>query len=245
MRLDKAGDADEVARLIDHAAGLGITSLHCSSEYETFPLFREAWARRGSRAPAQVIAKVGIPHFGEPRFSAARFREKVDFYLAELSLERIDVVQWLLRYDLSQEDARRRILDESAGEIAAVAADLKGSGKIGALVSFPYTLGVAQAVLKMDYCDGLALYVNPLEREMDPMLERAAALDKPVIAIRPFAAGRIFSETKLEPSDALDHVFGFPAVVSAVVSASSREHLDLLGRYASPAPVDGGTDVAL
>jgi aryl-alcohol dehydrogenase-like predicted oxidoreductase len=245
MRLDKAGDVAGAARILDHALELGITSFHCSSEYETFPLFREAWARRRNRASAQVIAKLAVPHFGESGFCAARFREKVDSYLNALSLERIDVVQWLLRYDLKQESARRRILAESADEISAVVADLRKSGKIGALVSFPYTAGVAEAVLRMDFCDGLAVYVNPLEREMDPVLETAASLGKAAIAIRPYAAGRVFSEAKLEPSDALDHVFSFPAVVSAVVSASSKEHLEILGRFTSSTPGDGGNDVSL
>jgi aryl-alcohol dehydrogenase-like predicted oxidoreductase len=245
MRLDKAGDVAAAARILDHALELGITSFHCSSEYETFPLFREAWGRRRKRIPTAVIAKVAVPHFGESRFSASLFREKIDFYLDALSLERLDVVQWLLRYDLKQEDARRRILAESAEEVSALIADLRKSGKIGALVSFPYTAGVAEAVLQMDFCDGLAVYVNPLEREMDLMLDIASSLGKAAVAIRPYAAGRVFTEAKLEPSDALDHVFSYPAVVSAVVSASSTEHLDVLGRYASSAPVDGGNDVSL
>jgi aryl-alcohol dehydrogenase-like predicted oxidoreductase len=245
MRLDKAGDAAAAARILDHALELGITSFHCSSEYETFPLFQQAWRRRRNQGRTEVIAKVAVPHFGESRFSSSLFREKIDFYLDALSIERLDVVQWLLRYDLKQEDARRHILAESAEEISALAADLRKSGKIGALVSFPYTVGVAQDVLPMDFCDGLAVYVNPLEREMDSMLDAAHSLGKAAIAIRPYAAGRVFTEAKLEPTDALDHVFGFPAVVSAVVSASSAEHLDVLGRYASSAPVDGGSDVPL
>ena len=97
----------------------------------------------------------------------------------------------------------------------------------------------------MDYCDGLAVYVNPLEREMDAVIESAASLGKGVVAIRPYAAGRIFSETDLAPSDALDHVFGFPAVVSAVVSASSTENLDLLRQYESSHSLNGRPDVSV
>jgi aryl-alcohol dehydrogenase-like predicted oxidoreductase len=245
MRLNGAGDVAGAARIIDHALELGITSFHCSSEYETFPLFEQAWSRRQSRDAGSVIAKVGVPHFGEPRFSARAFREKVDSYLKSLSIERLEVVQWLLRYDLRDEDGRQRILAESEEEISALVADLKRSGKIAALVSFPYTQGIADAVLQMDFCDGLALYVNPLEREMDEAIHSAARLGKGVLAIRPYAAGRVFSETDLAPSDALDHVFGFPAVLSAVVSASSAGHLDTLHRYASSHPLNGRHDVSL
>lgn len=245
MRLNGAGDVAGAARIIDHALELGITSFHCSSEYETFPLFEEAWSRRQNRGSASIIAKVAVPHFGEPRFCAKTFREKIDFYLKALSLERLDVVQWLLRYELREEAARQRILAESEEEISALVADLKRSGKIAALVSFPYTQGIAEAVLRMDYCDGLAVYVNPLEREMDPLIQSAGTLGKGVVAIRPYAAGRVFSETELAPSDALDHVFSFPAVVTAVVSASSKAHLDLLGRYESSNPLSGRHDVPL
>lgn len=245
MRLNGAGDVAGAARIIDHALELGITSFHCSSEYETFPLFEQAWSRRQNRAAGSVIAKVGVPHFGEPRFCARTFREKVDSYLKSLSLERLEVVQWLLRYELREETARQRILAESEEEISALVADLKRSGKIAALVSFPYTQGIAEAVLQMDFCDGLAVYVNPLEREMDAVIQSAAPLGKGVVAIRPYAAGRIFSETELAPSDALDHVFSFPAIVSAVVSASSTEHLDLLWQYESSHPLNGRHDVSI
>jgi aryl-alcohol dehydrogenase-like predicted oxidoreductase len=227
MRLSRAGDGAAAAALLQHANEIGITTFHCSSEYETFPLFRQAWRQAEVRG-AKMIAKVAVPHFGEDRFSVAAFRDKIDFYLDALALERLDVVQWLLRYDLKQEEARLRILNEAAAEIAGVVEDLKHEGKIGSCVGFPYTPQVADALLEADYCDGLAVYVNPLEREMDQYVEAAAERHKVVIAIRPFAAGRLFAETRLTAQDALEHVFRFPAVATAVVSASSKEHLDAL-----------------
>jgi len=231
MRLSKAGDAAAATDLLHDALEMGISSFHCSSEYETFPLFREAWGLVPNRNHATMIAKVAVPHFGEDRFSAAAFRQKVDFYLGALSLERLDIVQWLLRYDLKQEEARLRILQEARDEISGVVEELKREGKIGGCVGFPYTAPIAEVLLDEDYCDGLALYVNPLEREMDRFVEAAASKGKAVIAIRPFAAGRLFTESALSADDALTHVFQFPAVVTAVVSASSRQHLDALRPY--------------
>ena len=235
MRLSKAGDAAEAAELLHQAIDLRITSFHCSSEYETFPLFREAWRLTTNRRQATMIAKVAVPHFGEDRFSVAAFRQKIDLYLDALSLERLDVVQWLLRHDLKQEEARLRILQEAAEEISGVIDALKREGKIGSCVGFPYTAPVAERLLDQNYCDGLAVYVNPLEREMDRFVEAAAQRSKAVIAIRPFAAGRLFTETALSAGDALAHVFQFPAVATAVVSASSRQHLDALRPHLAPA----------
>lgn len=230
MRLSRAGDAAAASALIDQAADAGLTSLHCSSEYDTFPLFAEAWKRRSAEARRRstLMAKVAAPHFGEDSFSAATVRAKIDFYLQILEVERLDVVQWLLRYDLKQEDARIRIFEEAEEEGAAAAAELKRAGKIGSFISFPYTTGIGERAIRADFCDGLALYVNPLEREMDPLIASAAEHGKPIVAIRPFAAGRLFSETELGAEDAFAHVFGFPAVVSAVVSVSCPEHLDAL-----------------
>jgi aryl-alcohol dehydrogenase-like predicted oxidoreductase len=237
MRLDSAGDADAAARILAHAFDIGITSLHCSSEYESFALLREAWTRARGAAPASlsVVAKIASPHFGEDRFSPQALRAKVDFYLGALGLERLGVVQWLLRHDLKQEDARLRILRESADALNATVEALKREGKIGAFVSFPYTAAVAAEALRMDQVDGLALYVNPLEHEMDFFLGEAERLDKPVIAIRPYAAGRLFTETRLGAADAIDYALGFPAVATAVVSASSRAHLDSLRPWLAPA----------
>ena len=233
MRLDRTGHADAAAALLNYAFDAGITGVHCSSEYDSFPLFREAWARGrfpGKRKPA-VIAKIGVPHFGESAFSADAFRRKVDFYLRELGLERIDVIQWLLRFDLQQEEERLRILEEAREPLAELMEDLRASGKAAALVSFPYTDRVAERALDEPYCDGLALYVNPLEREMERHIRRAGEKGKAVVAIRPFAAGRLFAETTCSADAALAHVFAFPAVETAVVSASSRAHIDALRHH--------------
>jgi aryl-alcohol dehydrogenase-like predicted oxidoreductase len=228
MRLDRAGDAAAVAALIDHAGGIGIDSLHCSSEYESFPLFSAAWARLGADKARRfrLIAKGAAPHFGEEHFSAATLRAKVEAYLAALSVERLDIVQWLLRFDLAQEERRLDILERSRDEIARVVADLKAEGKIAGFISFPYTAGLADAVIAEDYCDGLAVYLNLLERGMEPQIAEAAARGKMVFAIRPLAAGRIVEEKVAAPAEALDFVLANPGVTATIVSASSIAHLD-------------------
>lgn len=227
MRLGDAADAE--ALLVD-AFRLRITSLHCSSEYDTYPLFRDAFRNVQTTAPADVaiIAKVAAPHFGEGRFVAADFRSKVQFYLDTLGLDTLGVVQWLLRHDLKDEAARARIFDAAKDEVAEVVGDLKSRGMIGACVGFPYTAPIAERLVATDFVDGLAVYVNPLEREMDQFVLAAAAKGKSTLAIRPFAAGRLFRETRLNHAEALDYVFRLPGIATAVVSASSVEHLEQL-----------------
>lgn len=234
MRLPAEPDGASPDRLLVHAHASGLTSFHCSSEYASFPTFCEAWRRSGlANTGTEIIAKVAAPHFGEDRFSASAFRGKIEDYLSALGIEQLGVVQWLLRYDLKQEERRHQILAEAEAEIAATVADLKREGKIAALVAFPYTVGMADKLIGADFCDGLAVYLNPIEGEMDGIVQECGRAGKQVLAIRPFAAGRLFSETKLTPQDALNHVFSFPAVVTAIVSASSRRHLDELAQFAS------------
>jgi aryl-alcohol dehydrogenase-like predicted oxidoreductase len=236
MRLGNAADAEA---LLADAFGLGITSLHCSSEYETYPLFRDAFRNLRGTAPADltVIAKVAAPHFGEDRFVAADFRSKVQFYLDTLGLETLGVVQWLLRHDLKDEAARARIFDAAQDEVAEVVQDLKGRGMIGACVGFPYTAPIAKRLVAANFMDGLAVYVNPLEHEMDEFVAAAAAKGKSTIAIRPFAAGRLFRESPLNPVEALNYVFNMPGIAAAVVSASSVEHLEQLRACFPGSPV--------
>jgi aryl-alcohol dehydrogenase-like predicted oxidoreductase len=231
MRLPDRSPA-EVAELIEHALALGIDTFHCSTEYATFPLLQEAWSLLRSRsAGVKLIGKVGVPHFGEDRFSKAALVAKVDTYLSALRTDHLHVLQWLLRYDLKQEEARLRILEESREEVAEVVAELKQAGKISAFVGFPYTIPVAERLLGSHHCDGLAVYVNPLEHEMDDLVTAAAAVHKGVLAIRPFAAGKFLETPGSTADQALAHVFGFPAVQTAIVSASSRQHLDELSRW--------------
>lgn len=233
MRLSVAGGTAEAARLLGEARGLGITTFHCSSEYGTYGLFRDAWSAADLGAGCSIMAKVAAPHYGEDRFSPPAFRAKIEAYLSDLCLPRLDVVQWLLRYDLKQEQARVEIMRDAASEIAEVVAALKAEGKIGAMIGFPYSPMVAQELIAARYCDGLALYINPLEHELDGFIAPCGAAGKSVVAIRPYAAGRVFCETQSTAHDALRYVFDHPEVTSAVVSASSRKHLEALASFAA------------
>lgn len=243
-RLSVAEGVALLSRLID----AGVTSLHVSSEYESFPHFAEIFrALRAERdlSALQVIAKAASPHFGEEAFDARQFEAKIDYYLETLGIDAVDVAQWLLRFDLKQPDARERILERDAEAVSRCAEQLRAVGKIRALVSFPYTEGVALRALALPECDGLALYVNPFEPELASLLDRAEAASKSVIAIRPLAAGRVagdaaedialLKQVTGEDADdadsrvgaALRYALAHPAVVTTVVSLNSIAQADV------------------
>lgn len=229
MRLAGVADRRAAADLLRGAIDGGISTFHCSSEYPSFELFSGLWRELGdARSGTQLIAKVGVPHFGEDSFDPAAFRAKIEGYLSALAVDRVDVVQWLLRYDIAQPEARLRILAEGHERIADIVQALRSEGKMGAFVAFPYDQPMAHAVLATDLCDGLAVYLNPLEREMEQQVRRCGEMGNAVVAIRPFAAGRLFQETDLDAQAALSHALSFPQVATTVASVSSVAHLDAL-----------------
>lgn len=189
-RVDREPINDLLLRLVD----LGVDCVHTSNEYGSFDAFRSGWRHIQARRPnigLKLICKVSAPSFGEAKFDAVEFERRIDDYLRALNVEHLDVVQWLFRGDLQHEDSRTASFDASADVIGATVDRLRQAGKLGALVCFPYTRGFADRALTATWCDGLTLYVNPLERDLAGLLDTTAVAGKSVIAIRPFAAGRV------------------------------------------------------
>jgi aryl-alcohol dehydrogenase-like predicted oxidoreductase len=230
MRLDERG-LDDAAweALLREAIERGVTTLHSSSEYESYPRFCGLVARlRG--LPIQHIVKLADPHFGELGFDAARFEARVDAYLAGLGAERLDVVQWMWRGDLKRESDRRTGLDWDRGAIRAAFDALRAKGKLGAVATFPYTAGFADRLIGGPggpLGEGLAVYLNPAEREMLPQIRAAARAGMGTVAIRPLAAGHALAGATA--AACVRGVLAEPGVATAVVTFSSRAHLgDLL-----------------
>lgn len=227
MRLNRAGSSEQVAHLIRKALEMGVTSFHVSREYATWPLFVDAWSRvrPAKLQDIQIIAKIGAPHFKENRFDPLMFQDGVDEYRRDLRVDHLDVVQWLLRYDLNHERGRQEIFDRDADLISEATRAMRDVGTIGGLMSFPYTRAIAERALKSPWCDGLTLYCNPLELDMVDLFDEAGRRGKKIVAIRPFAAGRLFDETSMSVRDAVQFPLSHPAVSTVIVSNSSVARL--------------------
>lgn len=219
--------AREWAQFLVQIFEKGITTFHASSEYESFPLFCEALAiaRASSGISPKLILKVAEPHFGDQGFDAGRLQRRIDESCAALAVPRIDYMQWMWRAGLGDDPARCNEFQELAGtKIASIASALKKEGRVSCFACFPYTPAFADAALNYPWMEALVIYRNPLEQEYDHLLNKAMAAQKPVIALRPFAAGRTFG-AGLSVKDALSHCFAHPGVRSAVVTFSSLAHL--------------------
>jgi aryl-alcohol dehydrogenase-like predicted oxidoreductase len=233
MRIhERALDDAAWEALLREAIERGVTTLHSSSEYESYPRFRGLVARLRGLA-VQHVVKLADPHFGEAGFDAARLEARVDAYLGELGAERIDVVQWMWRGDLKDEPGRLAGFDRERGAIRAAFDDLRRKGKLGAVAPFPYTAAFADRVIGggapggvAPLCEGLAVYLNAAERELLPQIRAAARAGMGVVAIRPLAAGKALAGHTAEAC--VREVLAEPGVATAVVTFSSRAHLDEL-----------------
>ena len=257
MRPATVGE-DDAVDLLHSLLDSGVTSFHSSREYESYDYFR-AVLRKTLRSrgptPVQHIVKIAVPHFDEKRFSAAKFRARVDQELVALDAERLDVVQWLIRQTPNEDELRLPILKRAATELAECWAELKRAGKVGALTVFPYTIPFAAEALQLDLCDGLATYLNLLETEsgslLDAMLERGQGF----LAIRPLLGGSLTGENtvpghlreavaslQITAEDFVAFCLSFPllhpAVTSIVLSVSSKSHAEFAQSVVARAEVD-------
>ena len=223
MRLAEKGlDLRQTVDLLLRLADGGVDTFHSSREYDSHALFCAGLAglrrARAGLRPVHVV-KLGVPHFDEGRFRAARLTALVDEQLRALGTERLDVVQWLVRHNPNRDAPRLAVLADAAAEVAEAAAALKRAGKIGALAAFPYSRSFAEAALAYDWLDGLVDYLNPYETESAALLDRLDG--RGFVALRPFAAGRL-----RDVEVALGYALGRPAVATAVASLNSPAQVE-------------------
>jgi aryl-alcohol dehydrogenase-like predicted oxidoreductase len=222
MRMnERAVDDSAWVRLLAESMELGVTTFHASNEYASHEHFCAVFAQLERRI-AKVIVKLAEPHFGDGAFDRARWRDKLDAYLRELGIERLDVVQWMWRGDLKDEPGRLAGFARDRAAILDAFAESKREGKLGAVAPFPYTAGFCDDIIAGGF-DGIAVYLNPIERDLVPQIERAADAGMATIAIRPLCAGKALASTT--PAECVRMVLGQRGVATAVVTYSSLEHL--------------------
>ena len=196
---------------LEKAIERGVNFIHSSYEYETRWLTGRLLKAHRKRADMHHIIKVNVPDWEEPRFSRNSFRRQVESALIELGAERIAVVQHLQRGVSRKEimtdtgnQHRLAQFDEVSSELAEITGELRQAGKIGTVMSFPYTVDFARLAVEADVYSGLVAYFNLLETEMVEFFPRLREQGKDFVAIRPLAGG-ILTEKRVDreslPSD--------------------------------------------
>jgi len=231
MRLHESGrSAEEWADFFLAAHDLGVTTLHSSTEYESFLLFRAILERLAARAPQarfRHMVKLGAPHFDEDAFDADRLHARVEDYRTRLGADCIADVQWMWRHGVQDDASRIERFLAAAPDIARAAQTLKDKGWIERLLCFPYTPAFAAAAVDCRAIDGLAVYRNTEETGYDAAIDRAGALGKACVVIRPFFGGKLL-EHGADAVALLRFALDKPAIESAVVSCSKLDRLEAL-----------------
>lgn len=229
MRLNEKSLSDsDWHNLLRRSYELGITTLHSSDEYESFPRFVKIVRElQDEGLEFQHVIKLGEPHFGSNSFSAQQFNSRLESYCQALGVEQLDVVQWLWRGDLKDEASRLEGLAIYTDVVQQAVKAARTKGTIGALVCFPYTVSFAKEVLACDWCDGLTVYLNPLETEMQELLPSLSKEEKAAIAIRPLAATKALHQN-YSLQNCLTTAFASTTVTAAMVSWSSEQQLQSL-----------------
>jgi aryl-alcohol dehydrogenase-like predicted oxidoreductase len=258
MRLDAGRMTEgEACALLVHLLDHGVTSFHCSPEYESHRFFCASLRRARRERPGvevEIIAKVAAPHFEDARFSSELLEARVESLRDELGVERIAVLQWLLRTKPISDGPRLAMLRESRSEIEDALDTLVSTGRASVITSFPYSGLFAETVLELRSVRGLATYLNLVELETVALLDRMFARGQGLVALRPLAAGtlarsvkeqtalpgaphfdreaveRALADAGVGPSAIAHFALRFPllhpAVASVVVSISSLAHAD-------------------
>ncbi|MCB9666355.1 MAG: aldo/keto reductase [Alphaproteobacteria bacterium] len=204
MRLDPARlGRDDAVRLLAHLVDHGVDTVHTSHEYASHAYALDVLAafRRAHPARRLVhVVKLAEPHFEDPfTLDPARLLARLDAAQAELGVDRVDVLQWLLR-SKPIEDGPRLALLRDRGRALADALDARvREGRLGAWGVFPYGVPFAEAAVGLPGCAGLVSYLGLAEREHVGQLDALQEAGQAFVAIRPLWGGRLTARGLADP----------------------------------------------
>jgi hypothetical protein len=207
---------------------LGITSLHSSSEYDTFPLLCKILGKlaKTDNAPKfRHVVKLAEPSFDDAGFDAARLAEKVAEYSAALGTNCVQDIQWMWRHNLSDDAERIDAFKRNLASLTDAVAGLKSQGRIERFFCFPYSPAFASEALKSGTIDGLTVYRNAQETEYDAAIDSCAELGKPVLVIRPLYAGKVLEQSAKSAADHVQYSLNLPAIEAGIISSNNLDHI--------------------
>lgn len=190
----------EARKIVETALDAGVNCFHSSEDYGTWWLLGEVLGTRPERDDIHHVIKLTTPDYDESFFDPSLVRASVERALAALHTERISFVQHLHRGPrvspseaYSEKGDSRRIARfiESQSEIGEIFDDLKREGKIGAVVTFPHTMGFLEASLTAHIYGGVVHFLNLLETEIVPLLPRLESEAVGLFALRPLLQGML------------------------------------------------------
>ncbi|EWG98256.1 aldo/keto reductase [Halomonas sp. BC04] len=187
-------------RAVEAALSGGVNCIHSSGDYGTRWMLSEILADHPQRKDIHHIIKMTSPDYEEGEFDPKVLRNDVEEALRDLHTDRIAIVQHLQRgphvpkveaYAEAGDQRRIEALPEIIGPLQETFAELKQEGKVGHLITFPHTMGYAQAALDSGAYEGVAHFLNLIEPEALEILDRLEREGKGFLAIRPLLQGML------------------------------------------------------
>lgn len=185
---------------LEMALDAGVNCIHSSEDYGTWWMIGQTLRSRSNRTEVHHVIKTTTPDYQETEFSPAQVRHDVESALRELHAERISFVQHLQRgpnvskedaYSTSGDDRRIQALSSIADGFGEVIENLRDEGKVAHGVTFPHTMGFAEAALSTGHYAGVAHFFNLIETEALPLLDRSEREGFGYFAIRPLLQGML------------------------------------------------------
>ena len=185
---DEKSKAGELA--LRRALDAGVNFIHSSYEYDTRWMLAKVLKGHPLRRQIHHVIKVPVPDFKDgDRFDADKFRLHIDQALRELHAERISVLQWMWRSDPNSDQRRLPLLGQIIDDVLETYENMRDQGKVGYLMTFPYTVPCGRAAMKTGKFAGLIAYYNLIEMEMADLFEELQQRDMGFLCIRPFYEG--------------------------------------------------------
>jgi len=167
---------DDTSRLgelaLRRALDAGVTFVHSSYEYGTRWMMNRVLKDHPARHDLHHVIKVPVPDFDDgDRFDPAKFRLRIEEALTDLCADRIDVLQYMWRSDPNTDERRLPLLARILDDVTATFEGMRDEGKVGYLITFPYTVACGRAAVETGAFAGLIAYYNLVEMEMADLFD--------------------------------------------------------------------------
>ena len=190
---DEKSKAGEQA--LRRALEVGINFLHSSYEYGTRWMMARVLEKHPKRTEVHHVIKLPVPDAKDQgRFDPAKFRMRVEEALRDLHAERISVLQWMWRSNPNEDARRLPLLNSIIDDVTATFEQMRDQGKVGHLMTFPYTAACGQAALDTGRFSGLIGNYNLLEPAFSGLFDQMYQRDMSFLAFRPLYQGILSDE---------------------------------------------------
>ncbi|MBE0414631.1 aldo/keto reductase [Yoonia sp.] len=196
MRAPQTQDDPAVAqhqRALRAAIDRGVNFIHSSYEYGVRWLMTPVLRDHPRRHDLLHVIKAPVPDWDDGGFDPAKLEAHIDAALRELCTDRIALVQWMWRCRPHEDPPRLTLLAGIRDAVAESFERLRDKGKVAHMGCFPYFPQSAEAALDIPGNRALIAYYNPIEMEMLPVIQAAAARGQGFLAIRPLFEGVLTS----------------------------------------------------